>query len=321
MISEAVTSACLEDVNFIDSEIKRHFEARRTVADFWAFYEKGIKGAADAMATLKHEVSGQERPCGKAALSRFSSISQRLVASFENASAWNSAVLADRFRLTFLRFLTVGTYPQLNEAIRAWLEDGVRHVELRHRSLTHYVPCIALNLGDRETYAFGPISFVKKNIFFANNAASIDSYEGAHERLNERARRNASPGLQHCWERADGRKKTRAVDSFKGFTDGMDWIAIVPVPRCEHFISAERAEAALRVAISAIKLLLPGDEGADLRVADDPRPSMRKHRLSSVNGRMFRATGKIRFGSPRVPEEWEAISRRTPSQYLRFVMN
>jgi hypothetical protein len=176
---------------------------------------------------------------------------------------------------------------------------------MRHRKLLHYIPCIALSVGDRATYQFGSITFVRKAAFFENASKRIAFYEHASERLSERARRNASPTLQHCWKAYAGRKKIGAVDAFRDFTDGMDWIAIIPVGRCEHSISEERAETALRIAISATKLLLPGKEGADLRVADDPPPSMKKYRLSIINGKIFRTTGTVRFGSPRVPEEWE----------------
>jgi hypothetical protein len=258
------------------------------------------------MASLKHEPSGRELPCGSAALLRFRVIAQRMIDSLENAQAWNAKVLADRLRHTFLRFMMDGTYCQSNDAVSAWLEEAVRHVHMRHRKLLHYIPCVALSLGDRDTYTFGPITFVKQSAFFEDNAPSIASYERARDRLSERSRRNASPSQQHCWNRYVDHKKMGAVDAFRKFTDGMDWIAIVPVARCERSISENRAETALRIALSTIKLLLPGRKGADLRVADDPPPSMKKHRLSSVNGKMFRTTGTMRFGSPTVPEEWEA---------------
>jgi hypothetical protein len=305
MISEAVTTACIEDVRFIATAIERHCAARRTVEDFKAFYGNGPSGIADAMASLKHEPSGREIPCGRQALLRFGTIAERIIGCLEDPAAWNPTVLAEKLRHTYLRYMKDSKCSQSRDVISAWLEESVRQVQMRHRKLLHYIPCVALSLGDRATYKFGPITFVRKAAFFENAATWIAFYEHASERLSERVRRNASPGLQHCWKEHAGRKKIGAVDAFKDFTEGMDWIAIIPVGRCEHSISEERAETALRIAISAIKLLLPENEGADLRVADDPAPSMKKYRLSSVNGRVFRTTGTMRFGSPKVPEEWE----------------
>jgi hypothetical protein len=305
MISEVVTTACIEDVDFIQAEIERHCEARRTVEDFKAFYGDGPRGIAEAMASLKHEPSGRELPCGRQALVRFRTIAERTIGSLEDQAAWNPKVLAERLRNTYLIFMKEDRCSQSRDAISAWLEESVRHVQMRHRKLRHYIPCVALSLGDKATYKFGPITFIRKAAFFESAATWIAFYEHASERLSERARRNASPGLQHCWNEHVGRKKVGAIDAFRDFTDGMSWIAIIPVGRCEYSISEERAETALRIATSAIKLMLPGNEGADLRVADDPPPSMKKYRLSSINGKIFRTTGTVRFGSPRVLEEWE----------------
>jgi hypothetical protein len=305
MISENVKMACKEDVDFIQSEIERHCEGRKTIKDFKALYGDGPQGMAEAMASLKHEPSGRELPCGQAALHRLRVIAERMIATFENSAAWNPKVLADRLRHTFLRFMMDDTYAQADDAVSEWLEQTVRYVQRRHRKLLHYLPCVTLNLGKLDKYTFGPLTFVKKAIFFAENSSSIASYELARERLNQRIRRNASPGLQHLWEKTGDRKKIGAVDAFREFADGIDWIAIVSVADCEHSISEQRAETALRIALSAMKLLLPEKDGVHLRVAGDPQLPMRKHRLSSINGKTFRTTGNIRFGSATVTEEWQ----------------
>ena len=162
-----------------------------------------------------------------------------------------SEILANRLRHTFVRYIMDGTSGQSNAAMSAWLEEAVQHVQMRHRKLVHYIPCVPLSIDDRDTYTFGPITFVKKLAFFEDHAAAIATYENAHERLSERTRRNASPSDQHCWNSNVDRKKIGAADAFREFTDGMDWIAIVPVALCERSVSEQRAETALRIAFSA----------------------------------------------------------------------
>ena len=52
-------------------------------------------------------------------------------------------------------------------------------------------------------------------------------------------------------------------------------------------------------------------------MADDPPPPMKKFRMSSVNGTMFRITGTMRFGSPRVQQDWDSYVQTEAAPILR----
>ncbi|HEY5329750.1 MAG TPA: hypothetical protein VIJ79_07705 [Acidobacteriaceae bacterium] len=305
MIADDTKALCLEDVEFITSEIKRLSDLSVHGKSFKEIYGEGHSGVIEFSAVVRDESTGLELRCGRKARNRFRAIASRLIHPLDDARAWNPDALDDYLHSTFLGFMLDESYSHEADRVSAWVEDAIRQVRFQNREAVHYIPCVALGLGDRQTYRFGPITFVKKALFLKENSQAIEFYETARDRLSERARRNASPSQQHCWQASDDSKKIGVLDAFNRFADGMGWIAAVPVGRCDHSLSEERAEIALRICLASMKLLVEGKEGADLRASDDPSQPKAKHRLSNIGRRKFRTTGNIQFGLPTVPADWD----------------
>ncbi len=305
-IPEDVQTACEQDVSFIEQEIVRLHQLQTSSNSFEAIFGTGVNGILELSATLKHPHNEQECRCGRAALKRFRAIAERLIQARIDAPDWNISTLDDQLRATFLGFMTNENFEDSKGATFAWLQDSVRRVRTRHRKSTHYIPCVALRLGSESSHTFGSVTFLDKSSFFKTHEAGIDSYERARERLSTRAFRNATPSQQECLQNIKGQKRTGATEAFRKFTEGFPWIAVVEVPRCDHSVAEKRADEAVRIALSATKLLLQGSEGAGLRAPDDPVPFNTRQRLSSLDGKMFRTTGSWQFGTPTATTEWSS---------------
>ena len=301
-----IQTAYVDDVSFIEQEIIRLHQLQASSNSFEAIYGTGMEGILELSATLKHPHSGQECRCGRAALKRFRAIAERLILTRTDAPDWNVSTLDDQLRATFLLFMTDESFEDSKSAISAWLQDSERRVRARHRRSTHYVPCVALRLGSETSHTFGPVTFLDKSSFFNTHETGIDSYERARERLSARAFRNATTSQQGCLQNIKGQKRTGATEAFRKFTEGFSWIAAVQVPKCDQSIAEKRADEAVRIALSATKLLLQGSEGAGLRAPEDPVPFNTRQRLSSLDGKKFRTTGSWQFGIPTATTEWSS---------------
>jgi len=305
-IPEDIQTAYENDVSFIEQEIIRLHQLQTSSNSFEAIYGTGMSGILELSATLKYGHSGQECRCGRAALKRFRSMAERLIQARIDARDWTVSTLDDQLRATFFTFMTNERFEDRKSAISAWLQDSVRRVRASHRRSTHYVPCVALRLGSEPSHTFGPVTFLDKSSFFETHGAGIDSYERARERLSARAFRNATPSQQECLRNIKGGKRTGATEAFRKFTEGFPWIAVVQVPKCDHSVAEKRADEAVRIALSATKLLLQGSEGAGLRAPNDPVPFNTRQRLSSLDGKKFRTTGSWQFGTPTATTEWSS---------------
>jgi hypothetical protein len=306
MVSDDVRLESETDVDFIVSELESHFLKSQTVEGARSLYLVARNPIAEVLAKLKHAQTHKEFQCGSAALKRFGSIARRLIKDRSDAPDWEPRTLSDHLKSTFLTYLFGEGVSCTSQIVIPWLEASLKYVRARHRPLVHYIPCVAVEIGAKDTYSFGAITFKRKSIFFTEIESGLATYERARDRLSRRAYRNSTPQQQNCLSDRSAKRPKSAAETFQQFAEGVEWVAIIHVERCDRAVSEKRAEAALRIALSASALLLQGTEGANLRVAGDPFDPWKKDKLSSTGSQMFRHTSSWRFGTPEADQNWQS---------------
>ncbi len=305
MLSASHKQSCIEKAEFVLTEIQRIQELLNRKQDFKVVFGDGPSAMFEFMAKIKHEETGREYSCGTKALGVFREVAAIALSNESAPEDFDAQEISEHLRETFLSYVLKDLETPLENYVEHWVKDTIAYASRRHRSYTHYIPCVALQIGNEDAYRFGPIEFSRKSIVRTGVIESMQRFELARARLSNQARSNAAPGLQWCWDRADGKKLKEPTEAFDQLAEGVEWIAVVTVPRCASAISEARAEAALRLALCGMTLLLPKADGAGLRLKDDPAVPYQQNKLSSV-GR----TGKLRpssswkFAAPKVQEGW-----------------
>jgi len=305
MLTATQKQACVEKAEFVLLEIQRIQELLNEKEVFKDNLGDGPEAMFEFMAKIKNEETQREFTCGQKALRIFGELTSSVLAERPDALDFDSNEITDRLRETFLSYVFRNLENSLDSYVEQWIEEAVAYVAHRHRSYTHYMPCVSLQIGDEGSYRFGAIEFMRKSALRTKAAELLKRYEDARDRLSNLARSKAAPGLQWCWERAAEHPPKEPAEAFDALAEGVDWIAVVTVPRCARSVSEARAEAALRLALCGMTLLLPKGEGAGLRLKEDPLMPHRINKLSSV-GRdaKFRPSSSWKFGVPKVEEGW-----------------
>jgi hypothetical protein len=306
MLSESQRQSCLEAAEFVLLEIERFQTAMNSGAPFPQIFGEGASAVVELMAKIKYTETAREFTCGREALRRFRQMASWALAERSDGADFDASEVEERLRDTFLSYVFADVERALESYVDDWIEAAIRYVQRRHRARTHYLPCVALQIGQKETYSFGAVTFLRKKAFRDRAMASLQKLESAQSRLGARARRNAAPGLQWCWERNVGSGAKSPEESFDEFTRGVDWIAEVKVSRCATAVSEVRAEKALRAVLCCQTLLLQGTEGSELRLGQDPFLPAKTSRLSSLSEGTFRLASSMKFGMPSVEEGWQA---------------
>ena len=305
MSKVTLKTQCIPEVQFIMAAMERHHLLAQSSASFTDRF--GTDGAAllEFTAKVTHRATGREFVVGREALRKFQIIAGFIVDARADKADWDVGDLADHLQATFLDFVFVEGVEDATTVIEPWIEEATSFVCSRHRRYVHYIPCVALQIGVHKSYGFGSIKFTQKSSFFEEFSPSITRYESARSRLSERARRNAAPAMQWCWKDRENAPAKTPEERFKEFTKATDWIAQVSVRRCARRVSETRAESALRIAMSAMTLLLEGTEGAGLRLVDDPFVPHQTSKLSSQGNGFVRPSSSWRFGGPKAEDGWQ----------------
>jgi Apea-like HEPN len=305
MLNDEGRLQCIAASEFILSEMDRFQKLFQSKASFTQTFGDDHSSITEFMSKVMHAETGREYTCGGKALKSFRNIASIALAERADAEDFDASGVAERLRDTFLSFVFADVNKPLNDYVERWIEAAIHHVHTRHRRYSHYIPCVALQIGQGDTYSFGPITFSRKSVFREQALSSFKKYEAARNRLSEKARRNAEPGLRWCWERHSAAPSKTPEETFEELTKGVDWIAKVSVPRCAHTVSETRAEAALRATLSSLVLLLHGTEGAGLRLGNDPFTPWKTNTLTSIGEGVFRPSSSWKFGMPTVAEGWQ----------------
>ena len=305
MFTLSLKDKCEPEVQFIVAEMKRHHLLAQSKASFTERFGENHAALLEFTAKVAHKTTGREFIVGREALRRFRVIAEFVVEVRPDNADWDVSELAEHLRATFLDYFFADGVEDITAVVEPWIEAAGRQVRARHRRYVHYIPSVALQIGDQKSYHFGPIKFTQKSGFFEEFARSMTRYENARERLSERARRNAAPAMQRCWKDRENVSEKTPEKRFKEFTKGTEWIAQIPVRRCARSVSEIRAEAALRIALSSITLLLPGTEGAGLRLVDDPFVPPQTNKLSSPGEGFVRPSSSWQLGGPKTAEGWQ----------------
>jgi hypothetical protein len=215
IIPDEIKSQCACEVDFIVSEMERCHNPAQNGASFKEQFGEGTGALLEMTAKIPYAPLNREFPCGREALRRFHKIAKTLIEYRSDAGDWDAAVLSERLRNTFLLYLFAEGIMNTGEILDPWLATGVRYVRARHKPSVHYLPCVALRIGRKNTYDFGPITFTRKALFFDEAKGAFLSYDRARQRLNQRIRRNAAPESQWCWKDRDEYKNKSIEETLR----------------------------------------------------------------------------------------------------------
>jgi hypothetical protein len=242
IIPDEIKMRCDGEVDFIVSEMERFHKLAQSGASFTEQFGHGQQALLEMTAKIPYAALNREFPCGREAFKRFHKIAKILAGHRSDATDWDTTVLSERLRATFLSYLFAEGVKNTGEMLEPWLVAGIRYVRARHRHSVHCLPCVALQIGQKNTYNFGSITFTRKALFFEEAKTAFLSYDRARQRLDQRIRRNAAPELRWCWKDREEVKSRSVDETFEEITKGVDWIAIMRVPRCDRSVAAKRAE-------------------------------------------------------------------------------
>lgn len=304
MLKDRDKQICIEEATSVLVEMERIHKLLQAGAPFKEIFGEGHVSVVEVSSKIKHAESGQEFYCGRKSLKSFHKIASIVLESRANAADFESSELADRVRDTFLSYAFSDRDWRVSDFIDTWVDTSLAYVRQRHHRYTHYIPCVALQVGKEDKYDFGPITFLRKSLFQDQAIKLLANAETARNRLSEKTRQNTAPGLQWCWERKSDQVPKSPEQRFDELAKGVEWIARIAVPRCAHTVSETRTEAALRATLSSLTLLLHGKDGADLRLAHDPFFPAEINKLCSKGDKNIRVSSSWKFGGPAVEDEW-----------------
>jgi hypothetical protein len=304
MLTDHDRQICIEAAKLVLSEMERIQELLEARAPFKEIFGEGYGSVFEVASKIKYSESGREFNCGRKGLESFRKIASIALGGRVDAEDFEPSELIDRLRDTFLSYAFSDRDWRMSDLIDTWVDTSLSYVRRRHHCYTHYIPCVALQIENEDRYDFGPVTFLRKGLFRDQAIKLLSNAELARNRLSERTRRNAVPGLQGCWERKSNKAPKSPEQRFDELTEGVGWIARIAVPRCAHAISAARTEAALRATLSSLTLLVQGREGANLRLANDPFFPAETNKLSSKGDRNIRVSSFWKFGEPAVKDGW-----------------
>lgn len=317
MLTEAQKQLCVEKAEFVLLEMQRIGELLNSGSRFQDIFGEGPSAMFEFLAKIKHMETEDEYTCGQKAFQVFPELALIALEQRPDAQDFDPKEVTERLRTTFLSFVFKNREGVVADFVEDWLKGALRYVSLRHRSYTHYIPCVALQIGDEDSYRLGAVEFFRKSRVRTEAVDAWTKYEAARDRLSNRARKNAAPGLQWCWDRAAEHSLKSPAEAFDRLTEGVEWIAKIAVPRCASSVSEVRAEAALRLALCGTTLLLPGSEGAGLRLKGDPSIPFQVNKLSSTgSGKKFRPSSSWKFGTPGVAGGWREYIESEAAEVL-----
>ncbi len=221
MLAEDNKHSCIEAAEFVLLEMERF---QKLFASGTSFSQggEGHNSLGEFTSQVKHAETGREYTCGRAGLKSFQKIACIALQAHPDAHDFDPSELTECLRNTLLSFVFADIHRPLDAYIEEWVETAIRRVYGRHRPYTHYIPCVALQIGKEDTYNFGPVTFLRKSLFRDQAMRSFQKYETARSRLSDRARRNSAPGVQWCWERSSGSAKNSPEARFEELTAGVD---------------------------------------------------------------------------------------------------
>jgi hypothetical protein len=139
-----------------------------------------------------------------------------------------------------------------------------------YQELTYYVPCAVVAQRETDQFAIGPVGFVLREKFLADNEVTI--------------REAATGGDASITEIFLGR--------LKDFYSRFQWIASITVPPCDKEVSRQRAHECIQKALDVFKLLVGSTRASDVKQAYDAIAPFSSAELVSTSGTNF----SLRFG-------------------------
>jgi len=149
--------------------------------------------------------------------------------------------------------------------------SAVRELERAYEELTYHVPCSVVAERSYTTFNIGPVTFVLRDRFFAENEAGLENAIAEFEH-------------QQTMEKLAARVRT--------FYSDFQWIASITVPPCDPEISRNRAHAGIQKALDVFKLVVGGERARHVKQAYDLTPPSDYAELVSVRPGSLR----LRFG-------------------------
>jgi hypothetical protein len=231
-----------QDYEFILADIEQH--ARLSVAeqmdgfrrDPWASLN-GLRGP-----------NGSEIPLSREANKRLVQIVRRGLEDLgPSAHIHRMEKVVEELKREYSSLLFNGFVPAPEDA-HDLFTSAVRKLEQGYRELTYFVPCAVVAERNYPAFDIGPVRFVLRERFFAENETALD-------------KAIAEFNLPQVSETPKARSRS--------FYSGFHWIASITVPACDPEISKSRARAAIQKSLDAFKLAVGSERARHVKQAYD----------------------------------------------------
>jgi hypothetical protein len=262
----------IEDINFILSEILRF--ASMTFQEMKALREDD-PDRHDLFFSIPHPEGRGQYTIGREASRRLYKLGERHLATQRQFVddcdpklfyALLKEELAERF---------IKRGEEVNKpSVEKMLSAVVKRVKAEHKALTHYIPCVALDVHYEDwpnptqkfkEFDIGPVHFVWTEKFLEENRQEIKSNYPKDEY-------EAEPGR----EEHDEETMRWLTEFYKNY----NWVAIVSIPECSERVSRLRAVNTVQAALDILKLLFGSEKSARLRLGESRMPPDKTARLT-----------------------------------------
>ena len=192
---------------------------------------------------------------------RFLALTKRLIAVAPSNTDLDLATLNRAIREQFVEMFLLKQRKIERSSVDKMLAHALKRVRTKHRSVTHYLPCILVGDHPPLEITLGPVRFLHESKFFEYFGSKIDSDQHAEStRRRATAEQMLADGQirelisRDDWEELDRKLLQRVPEYYKPYK----WVAEIKVPPCDDRISRTRAELAVQAALDVLKLFAFG---------------------------------------------------------------
>ncbi len=268
----------VQDLEFIVDDILRF--ASMEIPELKAHWEMNKQ---DRLCNIPHPRGQGILICSRQAIDRFVGLAERHLIAQKLETKVDLRLFTNIVIGEFVnRFL--GQKSNIDRKnVDKMLSSAIKKVKTKHKSLTHFIPCVVVFESEPKEFQIGPVCFVWMEKFLHDNQAEIEEERGRirqeHRELCAQAKLDGYPADEIAKEEMLSKIADRLVDGLLDYLSEFRWISIVSVPECDKTVSRKRAEVTVEGALNVLKLFLGTSYGATLRQGHSPGPPRQKANL------------------------------------------
>ena len=250
-----------QDYEFILADIEQHVGL--SVAEQMERFRRDPWGSLNGL----RGPNGSEIPLSEESWKRFVQIARRGLEDLgPSARIHRVEKVVEELKREYSSLLFSGFVPASEDA-HDLFTTATRKLEQGYQELTYFVPCSVVAQRNYPAFDIGPVTFVLRERFFAENETALEKAIAGFD-------------LPKTSETLEARMRS--------FYSGFQWIASITVPACDPEISRSRARSAIQKSLDVFKLAVGGERARHVKQAYDLTPPSDFAELVSASPGEFR---------------------------------